>query len=87
MPTTSPRELISGPPEFPGFIGALVTMCPIESGSETSNDDFEEEFIRQALKLNNGKINQTALNANIPKKTLLRKIEKYAINPKDYYLK
>jgi hypothetical protein len=30
-------------------------------------------------------LNQTALNANIPKKTLLRKIEKYEINPKDYY--
>ncbi|MBL6988206.1 MAG: sigma-54-dependent Fis family transcriptional regulator [Bacteriovoracaceae bacterium] len=46
---------------------------------------FEKEFIIQALKLNMGKINQTALKANIPKKTLLRKIEKYAINPKGFY--
>jgi two-component system response regulator HydG len=50
-----------------------------------AKDQFEREFIIQALKLNKGRINQTALNANIPKKTLLRKIEKYEINPKDYY--
>lgn len=50
-----------------------------------AKDQFEREFIVQALKLNKGRINQTALNANIPKKTLLRKIEKYEIHPKDYY--
>lgn len=50
-----------------------------------AKDIFEKEFIVQALKINNGKINQTALKANIPKKTLLRKIEKYEINPKEYY--
>lgn len=50
-----------------------------------AKDLFEREFIVQALIINKGKINQTALNANIPKKTLLRKIEKYEINPKDYY--
>ncbi len=53
---------------------------------QEAKDSFEKEFIVQALKLNNGKINQTALKANIPKKTLLRKIEKYEINPKDYYI-
>lgn len=52
---------------------------------QVAKDKFEKEFIVQALKLNKGKINQTALNANIPKKTLLRKIEKYEINPKEYY--
>lgn len=46
---------------------------------------FEREFIKFALKRNKGKINQTALKANIPKKTLLRKIEKYELNPKEYY--
>ncbi|MBK9292889.1 MAG: sigma-54-dependent Fis family transcriptional regulator [Oligoflexia bacterium] len=45
---------------------------------------FEREFIIKALKQFRGRINQTALNANIPKKTLLRKIEKYSINPRDY---
>lgn len=47
---------------------------------------FEKEFIIKALKLFKGRINQTALHANIPKKTLLRKIEKYGINAKDYNL-
>jgi DNA-binding NtrC family response regulator len=45
---------------------------------------FEKEFIIKALKTFRGRINQTALHANIPKKTLLRKIEKYGINAKDY---
>jgi two-component system response regulator HydG len=57
----------------------------IKMDFQSAKDKFEQEFIQQALKLNKGKINQTALNANIPKKTLLRKIEKYDINPKDYY--
>lgn len=52
---------------------------------QVAKDLFEKEFIIYALKLNKGRINQTALKANIPKKTLLRKIEKYEINPKDYY--
>ncbi len=46
---------------------------------------FEKEFIIKALKAFKGRINQTALHANIPKKTLLRKIEKYGINAKDYF--
>ena len=51
---------------------------------QTAKDLFEKQFIQEALKLNKGKINRTALNANIPKKTLLRKIEKYEISPQDY---
>jgi DNA-binding NtrC family response regulator len=57
----------------------------IKMDFQLAKDLFEKEFIIQALKLNKGKINQTALKANIPKKTLLRKIEKYEINPKAYY--
>ena len=45
---------------------------------------FEREFIIKALTMFKGRINQTALHANIPKKTLLRKIEKYGINTKDF---
>ncbi len=45
---------------------------------------FEKEFIIKALKTFKGRINQTALHANIPKKTLLRKIEKYGIVAKDF---
>ena len=47
-------------------------------------DRFEKEFIIQALKANHGRINQTCDKANIPKNTLLRKIRKYGIVPKDY---
>jgi DNA-binding NtrC family response regulator len=52
---------------------------------QVAKELFEKEFICHALKVNKGRINQTALKANIPKKTLLRKIEKYEINPKSYY--
>ena len=45
---------------------------------------FEREFIVKALMTFKGRINQTALHANIPKKTLLRKIEKYGIVARDY---
>ena len=59
------------------------------SGSEgldfnAQKEAFEKEFIIKALKTFKGRINQTALHANIPKKTLLRKIEKYGINAKDF---
>ncbi len=49
-------------------------------------ETFEKDFIIKALKTFKGRINQTALHANIPKKTLLRKIEKYGIVAKDYTL-
>ncbi|MEK2646777.1 sigma-54-dependent transcriptional regulator [Bdellovibrio sp. BCCA] len=63
-------------------------MVPF-SGNESldfnaQKEAFEKEFIIKALKTFCGRINQTALHANIPKKTLLRKIEKYGINAKDY---
>lgn len=57
----------------------------IKMDFQIAKELFEKEFIIQALKVNKGKINQTALKANIPKKTLLRKIEKYEINPKEFY--
>jgi two-component system response regulator HydG len=63
---------------------------PIEiSGNESfdfnaQKEAFEKEFILKALKAFKGRINQTALHANIPKKTLLRKIEKYGIIAKDF---
>ncbi|MBF0312868.1 MAG: sigma-54-dependent Fis family transcriptional regulator [Oligoflexia bacterium] len=51
---------------------------------QVAKDLFEKQFIIEALKINSGRINQTALKANIPKKTLLRKIEKYGIVPREY---
>lgn len=51
---------------------------------QASKEEFEKQFLIGALKAFKGKINQTALHANIPKKTLLRKLEKYGITAKDY---
>lgn len=59
----------------------------MESGNlnfELFKEQAEKEFIVSALKANNGRINQTVAQANIPKNTLLRKIRKYNINVKDF---
>jgi DNA-binding NtrC family response regulator len=47
-------------------------------------EDFERQFIINALKRFGGRINQTVAHANIPKNTLLRKIRKYDIKPQEY---
>ena len=47
---------------------------------------FEKEFILKALKAFNGRINQTAEHTQMTKVTLLRKLEKYQINPKEFRL-
>ncbi len=47
-------------------------------------EQFEKEFIIKALKTFKGRINQTAMHAKIPKKTLLRKLQKYNIKAEDY---
>lgn len=46
---------------------------------------FEKEFIIKALKTFAGKINQTAVHTKMTKVTLLRKLEKYKINPREYH--
>jgi len=51
---------------------------------QTMKENFEKNFLEAALQSNSGRINQTALKTNIPKVTLLRKLAKYAINPKKY---
>jgi DNA-binding NtrC family response regulator len=51
---------------------------------QASKEEFEKQFLINALRAFQGKINQTALHANIPKKTLLRKLEKYGITARDY---
>ncbi len=51
---------------------------------QANKEEFERQFLISALKTFKGRINQTALHANIPKKTLLRKLEKYGITAKDY---
>jgi two-component system, NtrC family, response regulator AtoC len=65
-----------------------IQMPTSNSGQNLDYDalkeQFEKEFIISALRANNGRINQTVAHANIPKNTLLRKIKKYGIQPKDY---
>ena len=46
---------------------------------------FEKEFIIKALKAFDGRINQTAEHTQMTKVTLLRKLEKYGINPKEFH--
>ncbi|MGZ3744153.1 MAG: sigma-54-dependent transcriptional regulator [Pseudobdellovibrionaceae bacterium] len=66
--------------------GAVAVSTAINESLDfnAQKEAFEKEFIIKALKTFKGRINQTALHANIPKKTLLRKIEKYGIVAKDY---
>lgn len=68
-----------------GYVFSFASINESNLDFQFAKDLFEKEFIIYALKMNRGKINQTALKANIPKKTLLRKIEKYEIVPKEYY--
>ncbi len=51
---------------------------------QANKEEFEKRFLISALKRFNGRINQTAIHANIPKKTLLRKLEKYGIVAREY---
>ena len=62
-----------------------VDMQKLPLDFNVAKELFEKEFILYALKLCRGRSNQTALKGNIPKKTLLRKIEKYEINPRQFY--
>jgi DNA-binding NtrC family response regulator len=51
---------------------------------EAFKEQAEKDFIVSALKANNGRINKTVAEANIPKNTLLRKIKKYGINVREF---
>lgn len=46
---------------------------------------FEREFLIRALKAFEGRVNQTAEHTQMTKVTLLRKLEKYGIDPKQYH--
>ena len=48
-------------------------------------EKFEKEFLIRALKAFDGRVNQTAEHTQMTKVTLLRKLEKYGIDPKDYH--
>ncbi len=78
-------SLVEGSSDYQFTFATRTEQDEVIMDFQNAKTLFEKEFIVQALRLNKGKINQTALKANIPKKTLLRKIEKYEINPKEYY--
>ncbi|MCO5141781.1 MAG: sigma-54 dependent transcriptional regulator [Oligoflexia bacterium] len=63
-------------------LGSDLNVAGIDFQIE--KEEFERQFIINALKRFNGKINQTVAHANIPKNTLLRKIKKYDIKPSEY---
>jgi two-component system response regulator HydG len=70
---------------IPGEDGARGFKLDIRNlDFQASKEEFERQFLISALKAFKGRINQTALHANIPKKTLLRKLEKYGINAREY---
>lgn len=70
-----------------GELGAKGFQLDIQRlDFQANKEEFERQFLLSALKAFKGRINQTALHANIPKKTLLRKLEKYGISAKDYTL-
>lgn len=48
-------------------------------------EKFEKEFILKALKVFEGRINQTAEHTQMTKVTLLRKLEKYGIDPRQFH--
>lgn len=48
-------------------------------------EKFEREFIMKALRAFKGRINQTAIHTQMTKVTLLRKLEKYGIDPRSYH--
>ncbi len=70
--------------ETPSLVDDTRVSVSVPLDFQSSKETFEREFLIQALKKFKGRINQTALQANIPKKTLLRKLEKYGINARDY---
>lgn len=84
--TESLPENIRNIPQRPDHISNTQSGANINGPLDFDRfkEESEKQFIVQALKNNNGRINKTVAAANIPKNTLLRKIKKYGINVKDY---
>jgi two-component system, NtrC family, response regulator AtoC len=85
----APSLTASSPPSAIEVESTVSSHDPLGDSSlpldfEAYKERAEKEFVISALKANKGKINQTVAQANIPKNTLLRKIRKYNISPKDY---
>jgi len=92
-PRNQPEEPKAESGEESGDSIDLTTLPSIETGFrldinhldfQANKEEFERQFLISALKAFKGRINQTAIHANIPKKTLLRKLEKYGIRARQY---
>lgn len=66
-------------PETP----ADVNWSRLPNNYHSFKESMEKEFILRALKSSGGKINKTSRDSGIPKKTLLRKMQKYGIDRKE----
>ena len=82
----SPSEALSAPAEIAQDeehdSSSELQIAGIDYQIE--KEEFERQFIINALKRFGGRINQTVVHANIPKNTLLRKIRKYDIKSWEY---
>jgi two-component system, NtrC family, response regulator HydG len=76
-------EVLAGAVQIP-MPGKGFTLDINRLDFQANKEEFERQFLISALKAFKGRINQTALHANIPKKTLLRKLQKYGINAREY---
>jgi DNA-binding NtrC family response regulator len=83
----SPEENFASsslPPEEESLEESASDLSIAGIDFQVEKEEFERQFIINALKRFNGRINQTVAHANIPKNTLLRKIRKYDIKPWEY---
>jgi DNA-binding NtrC family response regulator len=62
---------------------SAVTLLPTDYGQ--AKESFEKEFLLRALRRTKGNISAAAEEMGIPRKTLYRKIEEYAINVDDLH--
>jgi len=69
--------------KFSSSIGSIIADSS-DLKYPALKEQFEKEFICRALKTYRGRINQTAEQTQMTKVTLLRKLEKYNINPKEF---
>ena len=65
-----------------GVVGMIPDVS--ELNYPMLKEQFEREFLIKALQAFSGKVNQTAVHTKMTKVTLLRKLEKYGINPREY---
>ncbi len=66
-------------------VQALTEMPGSDLNYPLLKEKFEKDFLLKALKTYNGRINQTAEHTQMTKVTLLRKLEKYGIDPRSFH--